>query len=156
MWKNYLQSCFIPLSGKPEEKEDAETPKTSDNLMPLQNSPSEMLVRTVQTTENEGVQVIIQGLLKEKVLLQFLPKSEGAIASPTPLLPTSLLLDKENKNDSDITIDPCPNEHEPLVKEDSVAVTIHESTDEKIEAEKIVEIQVHKEETDEMEMMPLT
>ena len=89
-------------------------------------------------------------------MLQFLPKSEGAIASPTPLLPTSLLLDKENKNDSDITTDPCPNEHEPLVKEDSVAVTIHESTDEKIEAEKIVEIQVHKEETDEMEMMPLT
>ena len=143
MLKIDLQSFFILLSGKPEE-----TPKTFDNLMPLQNPPSEMLIRTVG-------QVVIQGLLKEKVLLQFLPKSEGTIASPASLVPTTLLIDKENTNDFDSTADPCLEEHETLVKEDSVTVTIHESTDDQIVDEKIVGIQVHKEETDEMEMMPM-
>ena len=110
--------------------------------MSPQNVPSEVLVRTIEES-------------LEKVLLQFLPKSDGAIASPAPLVPTTLLIDKENKNDLDCTADPCQKEPETLVKEDSVAVTIHESTDDQIEAEKIVEIQVHKEETDEMEMLPL-
>ena len=132
----------------PEENENVETPKTSENLMSLQSSSSEMLIRTVG-------QAVIQGLLKEKVSLQFLLKSEGAITSLTPLVPTTLLIDQENKNDLDSTADPCQKEHETLVKEDSVSVTIHESTDDQIEAEKIVEIQVHKEETDEMEMIPL-
>ena len=148
MLKIGLQSFFILLSGKPEEKESAETPKTFDNLMPLQNPPSEMLIRTVG-------QVVIQGLLKEKVLLQFLPKSEGTIASPASLVPTTLLIDKENTNDLDSTADPCQEEHETLVKEDRVTVTIHESTDDQIVDEKIVGIQVHEEETDEMEMMPM-
>ena len=96
MLKIDLQSFFILLSGKPEEKESAETPKTFDNLMPLQNPPSEMLIRTVG-------QVVIQGLLNEKVLLQFLPKSEGTIATPASLVPTNLLIDKENTNDLDST-----------------------------------------------------
>ena len=128
------------LSGKPEKKEKTETPKTSDNLMPLQRSPSEMLI---------NIRTIEESL--ERVLLQFLPKSEGTIASPTPLLPTILPIDKENKNDLDSTeADPCQKEPETLVKEDSVIVTIHESTDEEIVAEKIVEIHVDKEETDEL------
>ena len=138
MLKNHLKPFFILLLGKPEEEEETETPKTSDNLMLLQNHPSEILVRTIEET-------------LEKVLLQFLPKSEGAIASPTPLVPTTLLIDKENKNDLDSTeADPCQKEPETLVKEDNVKITIHESTDEEIVAEKIVEIQVDKEETDEL------
>ena len=148
MLKIDLQSFFIPLSGKPEEKECDETPKTFDNLMLLQNPPSEMLIRTVD-------QVVIQGLLKEKVLLQFLPKSEETIASPASLVPTNLLIDKEITNDLDSTANPFQEEHETLAKEDSVTVTIHESTDDQIVDEKIVGIQVHKEETDEMEMMPM-
>ena len=94
--------------------------------MPPQNVPSEMLIRTIDET-------------LEKVLLRFLPKSEEAVTSPTPVVPTTLLIDKENKK-----------EPETLVKEDSVTVTIHESTDEEIVSEKIVEIQVDKEETDEL------
>lgn len=86
----------------------------------------------------------------EKVLLQFLPKSEGTITSPTPLLPTILPIDKENKSYLDSTADPCQKEHETLVNEESVKVTIHENTDEEIVAEKIVEILVDKEETDEL------
>ena len=97
------------------------------------------------------VNVVIECPPGWKVLLQFLPKSEGTIASPTPLLPTILPIDKENKNDLDSTeADPCQKEPETLVKEDSVIVTIHESTDEEIVAEKIVEIHVDKEETDEL------
>ena len=129
---------LIPLSGKPEEKENTETSKTSNNLMNLQNHPSEMLVRTIEES-------------LEKVLLQFLPKSEGPILSPDLLDP----IDNANKNDQDSTADACQEENETLVKEDSVTVTIHENTNDQIEAEKIVEIQVHKEETDETEMMPL-
>jgi hypothetical protein len=105
--------------------------------MPPQNVPSEMLIRTIDET-------------LEKVLLRFLPKSEEAVTSPTPVVPTTLLIDKENKNYLDSTADPCQEEPETLVKEDSVAVTIHESTDEEIVAEKIVEIQVDKEETDKL------
>ena len=105
--------------------------------MPPQNVPSEMLIRTIDET-------------LEKVLLRFLPKSEEAVTSPTPVVPTTLLIDKENKNDLDSTADPCQKEPETLVKEDSVAVTIHESTDKEIVAEKIVEIQVDKEETEKL------
>ena len=86
----YIQSCFIPLSGKPEEKEQAESLKISDNLMPLQNSPSEMLVRTVQSSENEGVQVVIQGLLKEKVFLISSRIGGRAIAPLALPVPTAL------------------------------------------------------------------
>ena len=130
MLKNHLKPFFILLLGKPEEEEETETPKTSDNLMLLQNHPSEMLVRTIEET---------------------LEKSEGMIASSTPLVPSTLLIDKENKNDLDSTeADACQKEPETLVKEDSVEVTIHESTDEEIVEEKIVEIQVDKEETDEL------
>ena len=173
--------------------------------MSIQNSPSEMFVKTIESPENQGAQGLFQhfrGLMKEKILIKFLPKSEGAIASPTPLAPTILLIDKENTNDLDSTADPCQKEHETLVKEDSVTVaihenaddaddltkalpieentndlgstvdpcqekdetlvkensvtvTIHENTDDQIVDEKIVGIQVHKEETDEMEMMPM-
>ena len=105
--------------------------------MSPQNVPSEVLVRTIEES-------------LEKVLLRFLPKSEEAVTSPTPVVPTTLLIDKENKNDLDCTADPCQKEPETLVKEDSVAVTIHESTEEEIVAEKIVEIQVDKEETDKL------
>ena len=140
--KNHQTPFFILLSGKPEEKENTETSKTSNKLMDLQDHPSEMLIRTIDET-------------LEKVLLRFLTKSEEAISSPTTLVPTTLLIDKENKNDLDSTTDPCQEENETLVKEDSVTVTIHENTNDQIEAEKIVEIQVHKEETDETEMMPL-
>ena len=129
---------LIPLSGKPEAKENIETSKTSNNLTNLQNHPSEMLVRTIEES-------------LEKVLLQFLPKSEGPILSPDLLDP----IDDENKNNQNSTADPCQEEHETLVKEDRVTVTIHESTDDQIVDEKIVGIQVHEEETDEMEMMPM-
>ena len=105
--------------------------------MSPQNVPSEVLVRTIEES-------------LEKVLLQFLPKSDGAIASPAPLVPTTLLIDKENTNDLDSAADPCQEEHDSLAKKDSVTVTIHESTDEEIVAEKIVEIQVDKEETEKL------
>ena len=171
--------------------------------MSIQNSPSEMFVKTVESAENQSGKGLFQhfrGLLKEKILLKFLRKSEGAIASLTPLAPTTLLIDKENTNDLNSTADSCQKEHETLVKEDSVTVTIHENandltkalpieentndlgstvdpyqekdetlvkensvtvtihenTDDQIVDEKIVGIQVHKEETDEMEMMPMT
>ena len=148
-----MQSFFITLSGKPEEKEKTENSKTFDNLMSIQNSPTEMFVKTVERPENQGSQGLFQhfrGLLKEKILLKFLPKSEGAIASPTPLAPTTLLIDKENTNDLDSIADHCQKEHETLVKEDSVTVTIHASADEEIVAKKIVKIQTDKEETDKL------
>ena len=78
-----------------------------------------MFGKTVESPENQGAQGLFQhfrGLLKEKILLKFLPKSEGAIASPTPLAPTTLLIDKENTNDLDSTADPCQKEDETLVK----------------------------------------
>ena len=75
--------------------------------MSPQNVPSEMLVRTIEES-------------LAKVLLQFLPKSEGAIASPEPLVPTTLLINKESTNDFDSTADPCQEEHETLVNKDSV------------------------------------
>ena len=154
MLNSDLQSFFIALLGKPEEKEKTETPKTSDNLMSIQNSPSDMFVKTVESPENQGAQSLFQhfrGLLKEKILLKFLPKSEGAIASyPTPLAPTTLLIDKENTNNLDITVDPCQKEDETLLKKDSVTVTIHASADEEIVAKKFVKIQADKEETEKL------
>ena len=53
------------------------------------------------------------------------------------------------------TVDPCQEKDETLVKENSVTVTIHENTNDQIVNGKIVGIQAHKEETDEMEMMPM-
>ena len=121
--------------------------------MSIQNSPSEMFGKTVESPENQGAQGLFQhfrGLLKEKILLKFLPKSEGAIASPTPLAPTTLLFDKENANDLDSTADLCQKEHKTLVKEGSVTVKIHASPDEEIVAKKFVKIQADKEETDKL------
>ena len=121
--------------------------------MSIQNFPSDMFVKTVERPENQGSQGLFQhfrGLLKEKILLKFLPKSEGAIASPTPLAPTTLLIGKENTNDLDSSVDLCQKERETLVKENSVTVTIHASADEEIVAKKIVKIQADKEETDKL------
>ena len=108
--------------------------------MSIQNSPSEMFVKTVESPDNQGLFQHFRGLLKEKILIKFLPKSEGAIASTTTLAPTTLLIDKENTTDLYSTADPCQKEHETLVKEDSVTVTIHASADEEIVAKKIVNI----------------
>ena len=108
--------------------------------MSIQNSPSEMFVKNVESPDNQGLFQHFRGLLKEKILIKFLPKSEGAIASTTTLAPTTLLIDKENTTDLYSTADPCQKEHETLVKEDSVTVTIHASADEEIVAKKIVNI----------------
>jgi len=53
-WKKAgVNDVVIDGKGKPEEKENAETPKISDNLMPDQNSSSEMPVdETSESTED--------------------------------------------------------------------------------------------------------
>ena len=54
MYQRFKKKIFISLSGKPEQKENAEIPKISDNLMPDQNSPSEMPVdETSESTEDQ-------------------------------------------------------------------------------------------------------
>ena len=48
------KKLFISISGKPEEKENVEIPKISDNVMRDQNSPSEMPVdETSESTEDQ-------------------------------------------------------------------------------------------------------
>lgn len=48
------KKLFISISGKPEEKENVEIPKISDNVMPDQNSPLEMPVdETSESTEDQ-------------------------------------------------------------------------------------------------------
>lgn len=48
------KKLFISISGKPEEKENVEFPKISDNVMPDQNSPLEMPVdETSESTEDQ-------------------------------------------------------------------------------------------------------
>ena len=48
------KKLFISISGRPEEKENVEIPKISDNVMPDQNSPLEMPVdETSESTEDQ-------------------------------------------------------------------------------------------------------
>ena len=48
------KKLFISISGRPEEKENVEIPKISDNVMRDQNSPSEMPVdETSESTEDQ-------------------------------------------------------------------------------------------------------
>ena len=54
MYQRFKKKIFILLSGKPEQKENAEIPKISDDLMPDQNFPSEMPVdETSESTEDQ-------------------------------------------------------------------------------------------------------
>ena len=48
------KKLFISISGRPEEKENVEIPKISDNVMPDQNSRLEMPVdETSESTEDQ-------------------------------------------------------------------------------------------------------
>ena len=63
-------------------------------VVPASQDPTVLILTMEAIAENLDGIVVIQGLLKEKVLLLFLPKSVGAmeaIGPLVPLVPTALI-----------------------------------------------------------------